>query len=70
MLTSPKHTSDASVNECGFQKINAYFQTNQLPGNDSYCLLEVGPFNIVLNGTLKENIAQAGLSDLVALSRS
>jgi hypothetical protein len=70
MLTPPKHTSDASVNSCGFQKIRAYFQTNQLPGNDSYCPLEVGPFNIVLNGTLKENIEQAGLSDLVALSCS
>jgi hypothetical protein len=70
MLTSSKHTSDASVNMCGFRKISAYFQTNTMPGNDSYCPLEVGPFNIVLNGTLEENIEQAGLSDLVALGCS
>jgi len=67
MLTSPKHTSGASLNLCGFQKISAYFQTNQMPGNGSFCPLGVGPFNIVLSGTLKDNIEQAGLSDLVAL---
>lgn len=55
----------ASQNTCGFAKLRAYFQANVLPDNDSFCPLEVGPFGIVLNGTLKENIRQAGLSDLV-----
>ncbi|TVY25840.1 Tripeptidyl aminopeptidase [Lachnellula hyalina] len=59
------HTASAPVNYCGFAKMKAYFQTSQLPGNDSFCPLEAGPFGIVLNGTLKENIQQAGLSDLV-----
>jgi len=38
-----------------------------MPGNDSYCPLEGGPWGIVLNGSLKERIEQAGLSDLVHL---
>lgn len=60
-----KHTSNASQNKCGFAKVGAYFQTGQLPGNDSFCALEAGPFGVVLNGTLKQNILQAGLSNLV-----
>ncbi|TVY85210.1 putative hydrolase [Lachnellula suecica] len=59
------HTTSATRNTCGYAKIRAYFQTNQLPGNGSFCPLEVGPFNIVLNGTLTENIQRAGLSSLV-----
>ncbi|KAF2099798.1 hypothetical protein NA57DRAFT_55739 [Rhizodiscina lignyota] len=59
------HTSSSSYNLCGFAKVRAYFQTNQLPGNDSFCPLEAGPFNIILNGTLKASIERAGLSDLV-----
>jgi hypothetical protein len=65
MLIKSKHTSSATQNTCGFAKIKAYLQTTKLPGNDSFCALETGLFNTVLNGTLKENIEQAGLSDLV-----
>jgi hypothetical protein len=55
----------ATQNTCAFAKLRAYFQAGVLPGNNSFCPLEEGPFGIVLNGTLKENIRQAGLSDLV-----
>jgi hypothetical protein len=51
---------------CGFAKMRNYFQSNALPGNDSFCPLETGPFGILLNGTLEENIMQAGLADLVS----
>ncbi|KAI0133947.1 TAP-like protein-domain-containing protein [Xylariales sp. AK1849] len=59
------HTTSATQNNCGYAKISAYFQTSKLPGNDYLCPLEAGPFGIVLNGTLKDNIIQSGLSDLV-----
>lgn len=55
----------ATQNTCGFAKLRAYFQAGVMPGNHSFCPLEGGPFGIVLNGTLKENIRRAGLSDLV-----
>ncbi|KAJ8059894.1 hypothetical protein OCU04_011518 [Sclerotinia nivalis] len=59
------HTSSATQNYCAFEKIATYFQTGKLPGNDSFCPLETGTFNIILNGTLSENIKQAGLENLV-----
>ncbi|KAI0874870.1 TAP-like protein-domain-containing protein [Hypoxylon argillaceum] len=59
------HTSRVTNNSCQKAKVNAYFQSTQLPGNDSYCALETGPFGITLNGTLEDNIYQAGLSQLV-----
>lgn len=65
MLIVAQHTSEASQNSCGFAKIRTYFQTTELPGNDSFCPLETGPFNITLNGTLKDNIMQADLTNLV-----
>ncbi|TVY94225.1 putative hydrolase, partial [Lachnellula willkommii] len=40
----PQHTASTALNTCGFAKIRTYFQTNQLPGNDSFCALETGPF--------------------------
>ncbi|TRX87757.1 hypothetical protein FHL15_011349 [Xylaria flabelliformis] len=52
-------------NTCQKAKVNAYFQTTQMPGNDSYCALETGPFGIVLNATLENTIMEAGLSQLV-----
>lgn len=60
-----KHTTRTTNNVCGFEKIASYFQTSQMPGRDFFCALEAGPFGITLNGTLKQNILQAGLSDLV-----
>ncbi|KAI1737915.1 TAP-like protein-domain-containing protein [Xylaria scruposa] len=59
------HTSRVTGNTCQKAKVNAYFQTTQMPGNDSYCALETGPFGIVLNTTLENNIGEAGLSQLV-----
>jgi hypothetical protein len=29
-----------------------------LPGKDNYCALEAGPWGVILNGTLEENISQ------------
>ncbi|ROW07119.1 hypothetical protein VPNG_07359 [Cytospora leucostoma] len=62
------HTLQNSQSLCGFSKVASYFQTGQLPGNDSFCALEAGPFGILLNGTVKQNILQAGLQDLVHLT--
>ncbi|KAI0099172.1 TAP-like protein-domain-containing protein [Nemania sp. FL0031] len=59
------HTSRVTGNACQRAKVNAYFQASQLPGADSYCGLEAGPFGITLNGTLESIINQAGLSRLV-----
>ncbi|KAI1121793.1 TAP-like protein-domain-containing protein [Nemania abortiva] len=59
------HTSRVTGNACQRAKVNAYFQNSQLPGNDSYCGLETGPFGITLNGTLEDIIDEAGLSRLV-----
>ncbi|CAN8103649.1 unnamed protein product [Discula destructiva] len=59
------HTTRSTQNRCGFLKIAEYFQTSQMPGDDSFCALEEGPFGIMLHGTLQQNIMQAELSDLV-----
>ncbi|KAI0407739.1 TAP-like protein-domain-containing protein [Xylaria palmicola] len=59
------HTSRVTGNACHQAKVRAYFQDNQLPGKDSCCTLEAGPFGIFLNGTLEDIIDQAGLSQLV-----
>ncbi|GAW20620.1 hypothetical protein ANO14919_101280 [Xylariales sp. No.14919] len=58
------HTSRVVGNTCQQAKVNAYFQGTKLPGNDSYCALEAGPFGITLNGTLEGIINKAGLSQL------
>ncbi|KAI8950542.1 TAP-like protein-domain-containing protein [Xylaria longipes] len=58
------HTSRMTDNTCQKPKVNAYFQTTQLPGNDSYCALEAGSLGIVLNATLEDIINQASLSQL------
>ncbi|KAJ8129783.1 hypothetical protein O1611_g3847 [Lasiodiplodia mahajangana] len=62
------HTSRVAGNSCQRAKVNAYFQTTQLPGIGSYCSLETGPFGITLNSTLEHIIHQAGLSQLVLTS--
>ncbi|KAI0466927.1 TAP-like protein-domain-containing protein [Xylaria cf. heliscus] len=59
------HTSRVTENTCQKAKVNAYFQTTQLPGNDSYCALETGPFGVRLNTTLETVIRQSGLAQLV-----
>ena len=38
-----QHTSLASSNQCEFAKINRFFQTGALPGNDNYCPVEHRP---------------------------
>ncbi|KAI1322555.1 TAP-like protein-domain-containing protein [Xylariaceae sp. FL0255] len=58
------HTSRVANSTCQKAKVNNYFQHTQLPGNDSYCSIEAGPFGVTLNGTLEKLIGQAGLSVL------
>lgn len=36
-------------------------------GKEHYCPLELGPFNVQLNGTIEENLEAAGLSNLHSL---
>lgn len=54
-------------NFCGLTKVLMYFQRGELPGNDSFCSFDSRAFNgiMLLNGTLKENIFQAGLSEIL-----
>lgn len=63
-LKSHKHGISATFNTCAYTKMATYFQTNALPGNDSFCALELGPFGVVLNGTLEGNIARTGMENL------
>ncbi|KUJ07981.1 alpha/beta-hydrolase [Mollisia scopiformis] len=42
------HTSPITKNTCAFQKIGNYFKTGELPGNDNFCKLEVGPWNVTI----------------------
>ncbi|KAE9372919.1 hypothetical protein N431DRAFT_376208 [Stipitochalara longipes BDJ] len=46
------HTSLGSQNACASKKIGAFFQTGTLPGEDNYCPLEAGPWNITFAGPL------------------
>lgn len=54
------------MNRCGFAHIAAYFKDGTMPGNDSFCAFDGDQFHIpfLLNGTLEENILQAGLTNL------
>ncbi|THV50899.1 hypothetical protein BGAL_0131g00040 [Botrytis galanthina] len=40
------HTSMAANNSCANEKIYRFFQTGILPGHDSRCVVEAGPFGI------------------------
>lgn len=33
-------------NSCANQRIHHFFQTGNLPGNDSTCVVEAGPFGV------------------------
>lgn len=48
------HTSLNARNNCAFAKINAYFQNGTLPGKDSFCSLEAGPWNITITGGVEK----------------
>ncbi|KXH49675.1 hypothetical protein CNYM01_01529 [Colletotrichum nymphaeae SA-01] len=60
------HTTVATNNMCAFAAIRSYFQ-DTMCGKKHYCPLELGPFNVQLNGTIKENLEAAGLSNLRGL---
>ncbi|GJC78389.1 tripeptidyl aminopeptidase [Colletotrichum liriopes] len=53
-------------NFCAYGVIRSYFQ-DTMCGKEHYCPLEVGPFGILLNGTIQENLEAAGLSNLRGL---
>ncbi|KAK8046627.1 TAP-like protein-domain-containing protein [Apiospora saccharicola] len=59
------HTSGIARNVCGFGKVRACYQSNALPGNDSFCPLEPGPFGVQLDGILKHSLEQAGFASPV-----
>lgn len=52
-------------NACAFKKVGKYFQTGEMPGNDSFCAFNGYDGIFSLNGTLKESIFEAGLSDVL-----
>jgi hypothetical protein len=51
------------VNKCAFAKINNYFQNGVLPknGSDSFCEIEVGPWNV----TIKEGLRVRDTTELL-----
>ncbi|KZL79424.1 alpha beta hydrolase fold family [Colletotrichum incanum] len=51
---------------CAYGVIRSYFQ-DTMCGKKHYCPLEVGPFGILLNGTIQENLEAADLSNLRGL---
>ena len=53
------HASIGPRNGCAFKKMADYLQHGILPGKDSYCKLEKGPFGVQLNQTLEEVVNAA-----------
>jgi len=39
---------------CAMAKIGAYFQNGTMPGNDKFCQLEAGPWNVTIPGRLEK----------------
>lgn len=48
------HSVSATENKCAYSKINTFFQSGTLPGENNYCALEMGPFNVTLTGPLEK----------------
>ncbi|KAF9879047.1 hypothetical protein CkaCkLH20_03280 [Colletotrichum karsti] len=60
------HTASATLNQCALAVVKSYFQ-GTMCGRDIYCPLEAGPFNVLLNGSIQENLVAAGLADISSL---
>jgi hypothetical protein len=54
MLTLKQHSVAATYNNCAFSKMNSYFRSGTLPGNNYLCPLETGPFNVTFAGPLQK----------------
>jgi hypothetical protein len=66
-----QHTSVPLKNACSRAKIGAFFVNGTLPGNDSYCPLEAGPWNITIAGPLAKRSDILEISELIrGLGRS
>ncbi|KAF4624383.1 hypothetical protein G7Y89_g13790 [Cudoniella acicularis] len=46
------HITQSLFNKCTNAKINAYFQTGQLPGKDSFCPQEAGSWGVMIPGNM------------------
>ncbi|KAJ0168241.1 Tripeptidyl aminopeptidase [Colletotrichum tanaceti] len=61
------HSVAASgANFCAYGAIRSYFQ-DTMCGKKHYCPVERGPFGVLLNGTIQQNLEAAGLSNLRSL---
>ncbi|TDZ74174.1 Tripeptidyl aminopeptidase [Colletotrichum trifolii] len=60
------HGGSATSNQCAFATVQRYFQ-DKLCGREHYCPLEAGPWGVLLNGTIQENLEAAGLASLRSL---
>jgi hypothetical protein len=59
-----QHTSLTTKNACSLAKIGAFLINGTLPGNDNYCALEAGPWNITIPGPLSKRSEILEISDL------
>jgi len=46
----------AANNACANSKIGAFFQTGKLPGKDTVCAVEAGPFGITPEGLSTDGV--------------
>ena len=60
-LTMMQHTSASLFNNCAFAKIGTFLTTGVLPGNNSYCPQEAGPWGVVATA---EQLNKSGLEEI------
>jgi len=53
----------ATQNSCAFTKIATFFRDGALPGEENYCPLEAGPWNVTFAGPLEERVQFAEVVD-------
>ncbi|KAF8856609.1 hypothetical protein BDZ45DRAFT_691599 [Acephala macrosclerotiorum] len=61
LIDGAGHTTLGPLNKCGNAKINAFFQNGTLHGNNSFCGLEMWPFNITITEGLQNRGEGMGL---------
>jgi hypothetical protein len=64
-ISLQQHTTLGPLNKCGNAKINTFFQNGTLPGTDSFCPLEAGPFNITITDGLQKRSDLKSIADAV-----
>jgi hypothetical protein len=60
-----QHTVLTTKNLCSLEKIGAFLISGTLPGIDSYCALEAGPWNITTTGPLTKKREILEISSLI-----